>query len=417
MHDWVNNNYPGTKLAITEYNWGALEDINGALAQADVLGIFGREGVDLATIWAPPAPDQPGAFAFRMYRSYDGMGGAFGETSVQAASAAQDQLSVYAARRSDSALTVMVVNKTTGDLTTNLSLANFKPAARAQVWTYSPKNLKAIVRGMDLPVSASGLKTTFPAYSITLLVVPADPATLAAPLPVIDSITNGATNAAALSPGAIVSISGRGLDPAIIADGAVSSSGMIQSSAGGTRVLFDGTPAPVLFTSADRVGAVVPYVAALAPVTHVQVEYLGSRSAPVEIPVSAVAPGVFSVDTSGAGQAAVINEDGSLNSADHPAARGSIVTVFCTGEGQTSPPGVDGKIADQILPRPLFPVSVKIGRASVTPLYAAAAGGAVAGALQVNVEIPASVTPGSHVPIQIQISMASSQPNVTIAVK
>jgi uncharacterized protein (TIGR03437 family) len=311
----------------------------------------------------------------------------------------------------------MVINKTTGDLTSNVSLANFKPAARAQVWTYSAKNLKAIVRGPDLPVSASGFKTIFPAYSITLLVVPANPATLAAPLPVIDSITNGATNAAALSPGAIVSIFGRGLGPAIIADGAVSSSGMIQTSAGGTRVLFDSTPAPVLFTSADQVGAVVPYVAALAPTTHVQVEYLGSRSAPVEIPVSAVAPGIFSVDASGAGQAAVINEDGSLNSADRPAPRGSIVTVFCTGEGQTSPPGVDGKIADQILPRPLFPVSVKIGGASVTPLYAAAAGAAVAGALQVNVEIPASVTPGSHVPIQIQIGTASSQPNVTIAVK
>jgi uncharacterized protein (TIGR03437 family) len=93
------------------------------------------------------------------------------------------------------------------------------------------------------------------------------------------------------------------------------------------------------------------------------------------------------------------------------------VTVFCTGEGQTSPPGVDGKIADRILPKPLMPVSVKIGGASVTPLYAAAAGAAVAGALQVNVEIPASVTPGSHVPIEIQIGTASSQPNVTIAVK
>jgi uncharacterized protein (TIGR03437 family) len=416
MHDWVNNNYPGTKLAITEYNWGALEDINGALAQADVLGIFGREGVDLAAIWAPPAPDQPGAFAFRMYRSYDGMGAAFGETSVQAASAAQDQLSVYAARRSDSALTVMVVNKTTGELTTNLSLANFRPAVHAQVWTYSAENLKAIVRGTDLPVSSSGLKTTFPAYSITLLVVPPDPTTLAAPLPVIKSVINGATNAVGISPGAIVSIFGSGLGPAILAEGAVSGSGMVETSAVGTRVLFDGTPAPVLYTRSDQVGAVVPYVAALSPTTHVQVEHLGSRSAPVEIPVSALAPGIFSADGSGAGQAAVINEDGSLNSADRPAPRGSIVTVFCTGEGQTSPPGVDGKIADRILPKPLMPVSVKIGGAPVTPQYAAAAGAAVAGALQVNVQIPVSITPGNHVPIQIQIGTTSSQPNVTIAV-
>ena len=417
MHDWVDNNYPGTKLAITEYNWGALEDINGALAQADVLGIFGREALDLATMWGPPTPDQPAAFAFRMYRSYDGMGGAFGETSVQASSTSQDQLSVYAARRSDSALTLMVINKTAGDFTSSVSLANFRPAPQAQVWTYSAANLQAIVHGTDLPVSPSGFKTTFPANSITLLLVSADPATLAAPLPVITSVTNGATNAAAISPGAIVSILGRGLGPAILADGTVSSSGMVQTSAGGTRVLFDGTPAPVLYTRTDQVGAVVPYVAALSPAAHVQVEYLGSRSAPIEIPVSAVAPGIFTADASGAGQAAVINEDDSLNSTAHPALHGSMVTVFCTGEGQTSPPGVDGKIADQILPKPLAPVSVTVGGISVTPSYAAAAGGVVAGAFQVNVPIPAAVAPGDKVPIQIQIGAVSSRSNVTISVR
>src|SRR5262249_15509491 len=72
MRDWVAKHYPGTKLAISEYNWGALDSMNGALAQADVLGIFGREGLDLATLWEPPSSGQPGAFAFRMYRNYDG---------------------------------------------------------------------------------------------------------------------------------------------------------------------------------------------------------------------------------------------------------------------------------------------------------------------------------------------------------
>ena len=417
MHDWVNDNYPGTKLAITEYNWGALDDVNGALAQADVLGIFGREGVDLAAIWGPPAPDQPGAFAFRMYRNYDGMGGAFGETGVQATSAAQDQLSVYAALRSDSALTLMVINKTTGDVTSNVALANFKPAANGQVWTYGKSNLNAIVRGPDLPVLASGFTATFPAYSVTLLVLPADPQTLAVPPPVIDSITNGASYATAISPGAIVAIFGHDLGPATIAGGSVSSSGMVQTSAGGTRVLFDGTPSPVLYTRADQVGAVVPYVAALNPTTHVQVEYLGSRSAAVEVPVSAIAPAIFTSDASGAGQAAAINQDGSLNSAIHPAPRGSIVTIFCTGEGQTNPPGVDGKIADRILPQPSAPISAQIGNVPVAPLYAGAAGAAVAGALQVNLQIPDSVAAGNSVPVQIQIAGASSQLNVTIAVK
>jgi len=214
-----------------------------------------------------------------------------------------------------------------------------------------------------------------------------------------------------------VSIFGRGLGPANLADGTVSNSGMVQTSAGATRVLFDGTPAAVLYSRRDQVGAIVPYVAALAPTTHVQVEYLGSRSAPVEVPVSAMAPGIFTIDASGAGQAAVINEDGSLNSSAHPAPRGSVVTLFATGEGQTSPPGVDGKIADQILPKPLVPVSVQIGGVAVTPLYAAAAEAAVAGALQVNVQIPVSISASDKVPLQISVGTASSQPNVTIAVK
>lgn len=77
MRDWVNSNYPGTKLAISEYNWGAMQYMNGALAQADV-GIFGREGVDLATLWIhwndPLTLTSPATFAFRMYRNYDGNG-------------------------------------------------------------------------------------------------------------------------------------------------------------------------------------------------------------------------------------------------------------------------------------------------------------------------------------------------------
>ena len=173
MKSWVANGYPGTKLAISEYNWGGLESINGALAQADVLGIFGREGLDLATLWSPPAITDPGMFAFRMYRNYDGQGSAFGETSLQAVSANQAQLAIYAAQRaSDEALTLIVINKTGQALTSSLSLAHFAPGANAQVYTYSSANLTAIVRAADQPVTASGFSATFPANSITLFVIP-----------------------------------------------------------------------------------------------------------------------------------------------------------------------------------------------------------------------------------------------------
>jgi hypothetical protein len=172
MRDWVQRFYPGTKLAISEYNWGALDHINGALAQADVLGIFGRERVDMATLWAPPEPNQPGAFAFRMYRNYDGQGGQFGDVSVSAASADQGQLAIYAARRgSDSSLTLMIINKTGGDLTSSVGLSGYSPAAKARVYRYSSANLNAIVRQADQTVSAGGFSATFPANSITLVVL------------------------------------------------------------------------------------------------------------------------------------------------------------------------------------------------------------------------------------------------------
>jgi hypothetical protein len=172
MRDWVAKGYPGAKLAISEYNWGALDSMNGALAQADVLGIFGREGLDLATLWAPPAPTDPGAFAFRMYRNYDGQGGVFGDTSVGASSADQGQLAVYAARRGgDGALTLMIINKSSAGLTSQINLAGFTSSGTAQVYRYSAANLNAIVRQADQP-AGSTISATFPAGSITLIVLP-----------------------------------------------------------------------------------------------------------------------------------------------------------------------------------------------------------------------------------------------------
>jgi len=182
FHGWVDATYPGTKLAFGEYNWGGLESINGALAEADVLGIFGRERVDLATIWSPPTNAQPGAFAFRMYRNYDGAGASFGDTRVQSASADQGQLAIYGAQRTaDGAVTLMVINKTGGDLRSALSLAGYTPNGMAQVYSYSPTNLNRIVRQADLPVNAGGFTATYAANAITLVVLA--PPAIPLPLP------------------------------------------------------------------------------------------------------------------------------------------------------------------------------------------------------------------------------------------
>ncbi len=183
MRAWVAANYPGTKLAITEYNWGALDNINGALAQADVLGVFGREGLDLATLWEPPTPAQPGAFAFRIFRNYDGAGAQFGDVGVRAVSADQSSLAVYAAQRAiDGALTIVVINKSAAALAGGLSLAGAAPAGVAEVYRYSAANLGAIVRAADLPVGAGGVMASFPAQSISLLVIPLELARVYLPL-------------------------------------------------------------------------------------------------------------------------------------------------------------------------------------------------------------------------------------------
>ena len=172
MKQWVAENYPGTKTAITEYNWGALDHINGALAQADVLGIFGREGLDLATLWGPPSAGQPGAFAFRMYRNYDGQGSTFGDTSIQASSTDQGQLAIYAAQRSsDAALTLLVINKTDRSLVSTLSITGFHPALAIETYRYSAANLGAIVREPDQTLLLEDFTRAYPANSLTLFVV------------------------------------------------------------------------------------------------------------------------------------------------------------------------------------------------------------------------------------------------------
>lgn len=183
MQAWAASDYPGTKTAISEYNWGGLEHINGALSQADILGIFGQYALDLATLWAPPNASQvPGLMAFEIYRNYDGAGSQFGDIALASTSAAQGQLSVYGARRSfDQAVTIVVINKTYGALTSTLSIAHLKAADNAKVYQYSSSNLASIVALPDQPVKAppsgsttSTIAATFPGASITLLVIPTE---------------------------------------------------------------------------------------------------------------------------------------------------------------------------------------------------------------------------------------------------
>jgi hypothetical protein len=171
MKSWVTASYPGTQLGVTEYNWGAENHINGATAQADLLGIFGREGLDLATRWTTPGTNTPAFKAIQMYRNYDGRKSTFGDTSVHAGGPNPDQLAVFAGERLvDGALTVMAINKVlSGSTPTVITLTNFSATGTAQVWQLNTSN--AITRLPDLPFIGRTLSNTLPAQSITLFVL------------------------------------------------------------------------------------------------------------------------------------------------------------------------------------------------------------------------------------------------------
>jgi len=173
MKGWISSNYyANTPVAITEYNWGAENHINGATTQADIYGIFGREGLDMATRWTVPAASTPTYKAMQMYRNYDGAGSSFGDTSVSATAPQPDNLSAFAALRSkDGAMTVMVINKVlSGTTPLAVTLSNFKQSGSAKVYRLTSAN--TIQNLSNISWSGGVLNDTLPAQSITLYVLP-----------------------------------------------------------------------------------------------------------------------------------------------------------------------------------------------------------------------------------------------------
>ena len=224
------------------------------------------------------------------------------------------------------------------------------------------------------------------------------PVTLTSPRIFPDCVVNAASYVGGgVAPGEIVTLFGAGMGPSQLASLQLTQNGTLATSLAATRILFNGVPAPLLYVSDRQSSAIVPYAVAGRGSVDVQVEYQGVQSEKVTVPVLPSRPGIFSLDSSGRGQAAILNEDGSLNSPSNPAARGSIITIFGTGGGEAAAGVAEGQIVGDILPRTSLPVSVSfdIGDEELTPkqgevLYAGGSRGSVVGLLQVNVRVPAN---------------------------
>jgi hypothetical protein len=170
MRAWVHDSYPGTKTSVSEYNMGLDVTSDPRLQnviEADTLGIFGREGLDLATFWPEDSSPVPTA-AFRIFLDYDGHGHGFGDRGVRAKSSDQRQLAVYAARvGKHGPLTIVVVNKTSGSIRTRVRL-HHATGRGAKAWQYAGGQLRK-VHGVQ--ASRHGVAMKFPGDSVTLIKV------------------------------------------------------------------------------------------------------------------------------------------------------------------------------------------------------------------------------------------------------
>ncbi len=275
---------------------------------------------------------------------------------------------------------------------------------------------------LSVSVNPAGLAQK--TYTGTVTVSASDDSVTPLPIPVtltvitggpnITSVVNAASSAAGpVAPGEFVTIYGSGLGPA---NGVgTTSTGTIGTTLSDTQVFFDKFFAPILFTSAGQVNVIVPYQLATQSSTNLTVWYKGTASAGDDLRVVDSVPGIFVLNQ--AGQGAIVNQDGTINSATNGAAIGSVVSIFATGQGETNPLGMNGVIATTASPQPPpLPVTVQIGGLPATVSYAGNAPGAPEGFMQINATVPPGVPTGTSVPVVVSVGTAASQSGVTMAI-
>ncbi len=244
-------------------------------------------------------------------------------------------------------------------------------------------------------------------------------------LPSITAVVNSASyKSGAVSPGTLVTLFGANLGTQNLTRGSFAN-GEMSTNVGGMQITFDGTPAPILYTRSDQTAVAVPFEVAGKSQVTVAINMTGQGGFPggrpnipgatFQMNVGGASPGLYTSDSTGRGQAAIVNEAGSMNSPSAPATRGSIVSIYLTGAGALTPAGKSGAAgtADQRIAAPL---AVSIGGQDARVTYAGAAPGSLQGLYQVNAVVPATVAPGSA-PVQVTVDGVSSQSDVTMIVR
>jgi uncharacterized protein (TIGR03437 family) len=286
--------------------------------------------------------------------------------------------------------------------------------------TVNPANLAANATPYIGNITISGTGNTTGSTTVSVS------ATVTAPLPTISKIGNAASFVVgALAPGEVIYLEGTALGPQTLVTAAVDpATGKLATTIGGVSITVGGFAAPMVYASANKVSAIVPYELKGFSTATVLLKYLGQTSNGITFGVATTAPGVFTANASGTGPAAALNPDLSGNAPSTPAPKGSQVAVFVTGEGETNPAGVTGKITvpnlsgvGTLTPVPLLQVTVLVdGQPAKAINYVGEVAGIVAGVLQVNFTIPDNARTGD-LPLLVSVGGNVSQQGVTISVK
>ncbi len=251
------------------------------------------------------------------------------------------------------------------------------------------------------------------------LTVPVTLAVSAQVAPVITAVTNSASGLiGGVSPGEELAIYGSNFGTSALVS-AMPTGGAYPTTLSNTQVLFDGTPAPIIAVANGQVNVMVPYAVSGKASTAVRISYFGLTSAASSYNVAAAVPGIYTLNQTGSGQGAILNRDLSANSINNPAAPGSVVEIFLTGEGITSPASVTGQLAPANgtgLNTPVLPVTALVEGLPAQVRYAGSAPGLVYGVMQVNVQIPANA-PTGNLFVLIAVGTTNTQSGVTVAVQ
>jgi len=258
----------------------------------------------------------------------------------------------------------------------------------------------------------NGQLTGWPATNPSGLLPPLTPTFSAASVANSASLTSGA-----VAPGELISIFGANLGPTVPV-GPQLAGGKVATNLAGVQVLFNGVAGPMILSYATQLNVVVPFEIAGSASVTIQVQYNNVTSAPVSIAVAASSAGIYTVNSSGAGQAAALNADYSYNSPNHPASPDSFVTLYMTGVGQTNPAGIDGSIPQSAgeLSQPSLQITAEIGGQPAAVLYAGTSVGIVSGVIQLNLLVPSGLSAGQQ-PVTVTVGTVATQTEVTIAVQ